>query len=56
MNRQSDIGCVATHFDSQSDFRNQVTRIGSDDSGTYYAVAFRVEQNFGESLVAPDRQ
>ena len=56
VDRQSDVGRIRAHLDRERDLRNQVAGIGADDPAADHAVAHRVEQQLGESFLAPDRQ
>ena len=56
MNRETDIGSIAAHFNRKRGFSDQIASIRTDDAGTNDAMSLLVEDQFGETLVAPKRE
>jgi hypothetical protein len=51
MNRLADIGRIAAHFDGETDFADQIARVGPHDAAADAAVSDFVEQQLGETFV-----
>jgi hypothetical protein len=53
MDGLADVDRVASHLHGEADLADQVARMGADDAAAEQAVIGLIEQQFGESLVAP---
>jgi len=53
MDSLADVDRVASHLHGEADLADQVARMGADDAAAEHAVIGLVEQELGESLVAP---
>src|SRR5436190_22957136 len=49
----ADVDRIASHLHGEADLADQVARMGADDAAAEQAVIGLIEQQFGESLVAP---
>jgi len=56
MDRQPDIGCIASGLDGQRNLADQVTRVRTNDATAQEAVRLGIEQQLGETLFPSQRE
>ena len=56
VDRKSDIGGVAAHFDRECRLGDQIARIRADDAGADDSMRLFVEEQLGQAFITPERQ